>query len=77
MAVTSNGPPTALGTPDSDSPLDLRGHRLGDLVQVLAGCGAEEAELAVGSHPRRRLSSEDALDALAWALVRLGKQRSH
>jgi predicted RNase H-like nuclease len=47
------------------------------LVQVLAGCRAEEAELAVGSHPRRRLSSEDALDALAWALVRLGKARSH
>lgn len=52
--------------------IDLRGHRLGDLVRLLSGCGAADAELAVASvGSGDALAPDVALDALATALVRL------
>jgi hypothetical protein len=62
-SATSNG---------SGEVIDLRGHRLGDLVQVLSGCTAEHAELAVGEHlPGTAVSPEAALDTVARALIGL------
>jgi hypothetical protein len=47
-------------------------HRLADLVQALSGCPAASAELEVGRlGTGGRLTPEEALDALAGALVRL------
>lgn len=52
--------------------IDLRGHRLGDLVRLLSGCGAADAELAVAAvGSGDALAPDEALDALATALVRL------
>lgn len=52
--------------------IDLRGHRLGELVQLLSGCGTEAAELAVGDlAPAAQLDEKTALDVLATALVRI------
>lgn len=48
------------------------GHRLADLVQVLTGCSAERAELAVSDPtPSGPASNEHALRTMARALVRL------
>lgn len=48
------------------------GHRLAELVQALTGCSIERAELAVcDPTPTGPASNEDALDAMAQALVRL------
>jgi hypothetical protein len=55
-----------------DRVIDLRGHRLGDLVQVLSGCDPERAEMAVCERePGTPVSPEAALDTLARALVQL------
>jgi hypothetical protein len=52
--------------------IDLRGHRLGDLVRLLSGCGAADAELAVASvGSGAALAPEEALDALATALIQV------
>jgi hypothetical protein len=52
--------------------LDLRAHRLGELVQALTGCPTEVAELALGGLTHAGPVSEgQALDALAAALVRV------
>jgi hypothetical protein len=47
------------------------GHRLADLVQALTGCSAERAELAISDPTPGPASSDDALEAMARALVRL------
>lgn len=52
--------------------IDLRGHRLGELVQVLTGCSTERAELAVGDlAPGAVVDEPQALEVLATALVRV------
>ena len=76
MAVSTIDPTTVVI--DLDDP--PTGHRLAELVQLLSGCTAERAELAVSDPtPSGPASNEDALDTLATALVRLrpkpGKQR--
>jgi len=48
------------------------GHRLADLVQVLAGCSVERAELAVSDPtPTGPVTNDHALRTMARALVRL------
>jgi hypothetical protein len=60
---------------DGGTTIDLRAHRLGDLVQALAGCRPETAELAVGAAlSDGQLDPDDALDTLAEALVRVRHQ---
>lgn len=71
MAVMTKQHPREL-LADGDTTIDLRAHRLGDLVQALAGCRPETAELAVGADlSDGRLEPDAALDALAEALVRV------
>jgi hypothetical protein len=73
MAVMTKEDPRALLV-DGDA-IDLRGHRLGELVQALAGCRPETAELAVGAAVSDgQLEPEDALDTLAEALVRVRRR---
>jgi hypothetical protein len=73
MAVMTKEDPRALLV-DGDT-IDLRGHRLGDLVQALAGCRPEAAELAVGAAlSDGQLEPDDALDTLAEALVRVRRR---
>jgi hypothetical protein len=52
------------------------GHRLAELVQVLTGCSAERAELAISDPTPGPASSDDALEAMARAMVRL-RPRQH
>ncbi len=48
------------------------GHRLTELVQLLTGCSAERAELAVGDPtPTGPITADQALQTTARALVRL------
>jgi hypothetical protein len=57
-------------TDTEDEVIDLRSHRVAELVQVLAGCRPEAAELAVAPHlPTSTVSPDDALNAVAHALV--------
>ena len=68
MAVSTIDP-TAVVIDLDDPPT---GHRLAELVQLLSGCTAERAELAVSDPiPNGAASNDDALDTLAEALVRL------
>jgi hypothetical protein len=74
MAVMTKECPRAQ-LADGDTTIDLRGHRLGDLVQALSGCRPETAELAVGAAVSDgQLDPDDALDALAEALVRVRRR---
>ncbi|MEX2293030.1 MAG: hypothetical protein WD691_04520 [Acidimicrobiales bacterium] len=51
-------------------------HRLGELVQALTGCSIERAELAVNDPtPWGPASSDEALSAVAGAMVRLRRRR--
>lgn len=60
----------------SERVIDLRGHRLGELVQALTGCSTESAELAVGDlSPTGQVEASDALDVVATALVRVRRNR--
>jgi hypothetical protein len=55
--------------------IDLRAHRLGELVQALTGCPTEIAELALGGlAPAGPIAEDHALDVVATALVRLHHQ---
>ncbi len=55
--------------------IDLRAHRLGELVQALTGCPTAVAELALGGPtPAGPIAEDHALDALATALVRVHRQ---
>lgn len=57
---------------DTHEPEVPTGHRLAELVQALTGCSAERAELAISDPtPSGPATSEDALEAMARALVRL------
>jgi hypothetical protein len=72
MATTTVAASTGSSPEPPDGVIDLRGHRLGDLVQVLSGCTAERAELAVAAHRHGTPVAPDvALDTIARALVRL------
>lgn len=74
MAVMTKEYPRAL-LAEGDTTIDLRAHRLGDLVQALAGCRPETAELAVGAAlSDGRLEADAALDTLAEALVRVRRR---
>jgi hypothetical protein len=69
---------TSSASEATEEVIDLRGHRLGDLVQVLAGCSPERAELAVAAHrPGCRVTPDDALDTVARALVELRRRAGH
>lgn len=57
---------------DTPEPERSTGHRLAELVQALTGCSAERAELAISDPtPDGPASSDEALEAMARALVRL------
>ena len=69
MTVTTIVPTTSVIIDLDDPPT---GHRLVELVQALTGCSIERAELAVSDPtPSGPASTEDALDTMAKALVRL------
>jgi hypothetical protein len=58
------------------APPPATGHRLAELVQALTGCCAEQAELAVDDPiPTGPASADDAVRAMATALVRLKARR--
>jgi len=60
------------------APEELRGHRLTELVQALTGCSPERAELAVDDPFPTPLEEDDALTALAAAMVRVrNRQPAH
>jgi hypothetical protein len=72
MAIKTIATTRASGHDTDEHVIDLRGHRLADLIQVLSGCDPERAELAVGTHePGTCVNPDDALDTLARALVQL------
>lgn len=57
---------------DDTSRPDWQSSRLAELVLHLTGCTADEALTAVTEPtPRRRLSNDEALDAVARAIVRV------
>ena len=72
MAVSTIDPTSVVI--DLDDP--PTGHRLAELVQLLSGCTAERAELAVSDPiPSGPASDDEALDTLAAALLRLRPPR--
>jgi hypothetical protein len=70
MAITSIA---EAGPTDMDNEIDLRAHRLGELVRALTGCSSVRAEMEVahalrGSTP---VSPDQALETVARAIVRV------
>jgi hypothetical protein len=78
MAASSPAPHPDLIIDLTNAPEIPAGHRLTELVQLLTGCSAERAELAVGDPlPGRAVTADQALRTTAQALVRLrSRQRA-
>jgi hypothetical protein len=69
MSITPTQLPADLVI-DLTTPTELpTGHRLAELVQALTGCSVERAELAISDPTPGPASSDDALEAMARALV--------
>jgi hypothetical protein len=72
MAASSPAPHPDLIIDLTNAPEIPAGHRLTELVQILTGCSAERAELAVADPlPAEAITAEQALRTTAQALVRL------
>lgn len=76
MTPTQLSADLVINLTDSPEPELAAGHRLAELVQAITGCSAERAELAISDPtPAGPTSSDDALEAMARALVRLRRRQ--